>query len=140
MTADERAATDRLLEAQSVAIPMSHEERLEKPSEGEILGAYEAELRRRRSRHLGYPYNLEYENDKLDPFMRYSINNLGDPFVTSNYGVHSRAFEVGGARKPFVVNLPPDLTLPCPKPSTRSRWWTFSPSSGRRTTSTTGAT
>ena len=26
--------------------------------------------------------------------MRYSINNLGDPFVPSNYGVHSRQFEV----------------------------------------------
>lgn len=25
---------------------------------------------------------------------RYSINNLGDPFVASNYGVHSRQFEV----------------------------------------------
>lgn len=25
---------------------------------------------------------------------RYSINNLGDPFVESNYGVHSRTFEV----------------------------------------------
>jgi histidine decarboxylase len=25
--------------------------------------------------------------------MKYSINNLGDPFVTSNYGVHSRQFE-----------------------------------------------
>eukprot|EP00300_Choanocystis_sp_HF-7_P007865 c15554_g1_i1.p1 GENE.c15554_g1_i1~~c15554_g1_i1.p1 ORF type:complete len:355 (-),score=88.46 c15554_g1_i1:156-1220(-) len=26
--------------------------------------------------------------------MKYSINNLGDPFVTSNYGVHSRQFEL----------------------------------------------
>jgi histidine decarboxylase len=26
--------------------------------------------------------------------MKYSINNLGDPFVASNYGVHSRQFEV----------------------------------------------
>ena len=26
--------------------------------------------------------------------MKYSINNLGDPFVPSNYGVHSRQFEV----------------------------------------------
>tara|TARA_R110002050_G_scaffold151069_1_gene278026 strand:- start:17 stop:274 length:258 start_codon:yes stop_codon:yes gene_type:complete len=24
----------------------------------------------------------------------FSINNLGDPFETSNYGVHSRAFEI----------------------------------------------
>jgi histidine decarboxylase len=26
-------------------------------------------------------------------FTRYSINDLGDPFVPSNYGVHSRQFE-----------------------------------------------
>ena len=26
---------------------------------------------------------------------RYSINNLGDPFIESNYGVHSREFEIG---------------------------------------------
>ena len=38
--------------------------------------------------------NLDYQNDELARFMRYSINNLGDPFVTSNYGVHSRQFEV----------------------------------------------
>jgi len=25
--------------------------------------------------------------------MKYSINNLGDPYITSNYGVHSRQFE-----------------------------------------------
>ena len=31
---------------------------------------------------------------ELHPFMKYSINNLGDPFITSNYGVHSRQFEV----------------------------------------------
>jgi histidine decarboxylase len=27
--------------------------------------------------------------------LRYSINNLGDPFIESNYGVHSREFEIG---------------------------------------------
>ncbi len=25
---------------------------------------------------------------------RFSINNLGDPFIESNYGVHSRLFEI----------------------------------------------
>ena len=33
--------------------------------------------------------------DVLGNLLRYSINNLGDPFVESNYGVHSRSFEVG---------------------------------------------
>jgi histidine decarboxylase len=59
----------------------------------EILGAYDRVLASRSSVHFGYPYNLRYNHEELFPFMKYSINNLGDPFVTSNYGVHSRQFE-----------------------------------------------
>jgi len=61
--------------------------------ETEILGAYDKFLQNRSSVHLGYPYNLMYNHEELYPFMRYTINNLGDPFVASNYGVHSRQFE-----------------------------------------------
>jgi len=50
-------------------------------------------MKRRSSVQFGYPYNLVYNHEELYPFMKYSINNLGDPFVTSNYGVHSRQFE-----------------------------------------------
>ena len=50
-------------------------------------------MQERSASHLGYPYNLVYEYEDLHRFLRYSINNLGDPFVTSNYGVHSREFE-----------------------------------------------
>ena len=83
-----------LLSNASVAIPTSSAEAGELPAVSDILGAYEAQLQRRTARHLGYPYNLDYQNRELDRFMRYSINNLGDPFVPSNYGVHSRQFEV----------------------------------------------
>jgi len=34
-----------------------------------------------------------YNHEELYDFMKYSINNLGDPFIPSNYGVHSREFE-----------------------------------------------
>jgi hypothetical protein len=30
----------------------------------------------------------------LEGLNKFSINNLGDPFIESNYGVHSREFEV----------------------------------------------
>lgn len=84
-----------LLTDSSVAIPMSAAEATGLPSQSDILSAYEAQLKRRSVRHLGYPYNLNHsQNDDLARFMRYSINNLGDPYVTSNYGVHSREFEV----------------------------------------------
>eukprot|EP00877_Chromochloris_zofingiensis_P002430 jgi/Chrzof1/12188/Cz06g24140.t1_SDC[v5.2] len=42
-----------------------------------------------------YPYNLDFDYGALDGLTKYSINNLGDPFIESNYGVHSREFEVG---------------------------------------------
>ncbi|XLU51431.1 hypothetical protein S245_046245, partial [Arachis hypogaea] len=42
-----------------------------------------------------YPYNLDFDYDALCQLQHFSINNLGDPFIESNYGVHSRQFEVG---------------------------------------------
>ena len=44
-----------------------------------------------------YPYNLKFDTAALAPFLQYSINNLGDPFVTSNYGVHRWAMQAGQA-------------------------------------------
>lgn len=46
-------------------------------------------------RATGYPYNLEFDYGALGQLQHFSINNLGDPFIESNYGVHSRQFEVG---------------------------------------------
>lgn len=60
-----------------------------------ILKEFEEVLVGRRAHHLGYPYNLDFDFTKLESISKYSINNLGDPFVPSNYGIHSRKFEVG---------------------------------------------
>lgn len=60
----------------------------------DILKEYKAHLSERTSHHFGYPYNLNFNHQKLGDFLRYSINNLGDPFNRSSYGVHSRQFEV----------------------------------------------
>jgi glutamate/tyrosine decarboxylase-like PLP-dependent enzyme len=81
------------LSNQAVRIPMAEEERHAVPAETEILQAYDKFLQQRSSAHMGYPYNLMYDHSELYNFMRYSINNLGDPYVASNYGVHSRQFE-----------------------------------------------
>ena len=59
-----------------------------------ILDEYRKVLDARQQRHLGYPYNLAYNHQEIWPFMQYSINNLGDPYQTSNYAVHSRPFEL----------------------------------------------
>jgi histidine decarboxylase len=81
------------LSNEAVKIPMTEEERDGLPGETDILGAYDQYLQRKSSVHFGYPYNLMFDFTELQSFMNYSINNLGDPFVPSNYGVHSRQFE-----------------------------------------------
>ncbi|KAG1663238.1 hypothetical protein FOA52_004439 [Chlamydomonas sp. UWO 241] len=60
-----------------------------------ILEAYTEKLVSRTEHHLGYPYNLDFDYGALEKLVKFSINNLGDPFIESNYGVHSREFEVG---------------------------------------------
>lgn len=42
------------------------------------------------------PYNLDFDYGPLEGLQKFCINNLGDPFIESNYGVHSREFEVCG--------------------------------------------
>lgn len=43
--------------------------------------------------HAGYPLNLAYDYTPLLNFLQFSVLNMGDPFVDSNYGSHSRQFE-----------------------------------------------
>jgi hypothetical protein len=50
-----------------------------------------------------YPYNLDFDYGALEGLTKYSINNLGDPFIESNYGVHSREFEVCAMDAPVRV-------------------------------------
>jgi Pyridoxal-dependent decarboxylase conserved domain len=86
-------AMEKLLTKDTVKIPTTQAERESLAGETEILEAYDQFLQRKSSIHFGYPYNLMYNHAELYNFMRYSINNLGDPFIPSNYGVHSRQFE-----------------------------------------------
>lgn len=87
------AEEESMLSPEMVRIPTEEGDRGSVPNESEILRSYDKLLKRKSSVHFGYPYNLMYNHEELYEFMKYSINNLGDPFVTSNYGVHSRQFE-----------------------------------------------
>ncbi|KAG0630132.1 hypothetical protein M758_1G156600 [Ceratodon purpureus] len=60
-----------------------------------VLARYRKSLTEKTKYHLGYPYNLDFDYGALSQLQHFSINNLGDPFIESNYGVHSRQFEVG---------------------------------------------
>lgn len=59
-----------------------------------VIEEFERKLQEKTYFHLGYPYNLQYDFGELNALQKYSINNLGDPFIDSNYAVHSREFEI----------------------------------------------
>lgn len=59
----------------------------------DCIESYENSLKIHTDFHLGYPYNLRFDTSVLTPLLKYSINNLGDPYDTSNYSIHSRTFE-----------------------------------------------
>lgn len=57
------------------------------------LDALHEALEEATQRQAGYPANLAYDYSALTPFLRYSLNNIGDPFHESNYQVNTRAIE-----------------------------------------------
>lgn len=57
------------------------------------LSAFLKQVEQRTEYHGGYPYNLSYDYSCLLDFFKFSLNNLGDPFVESNYAINSRKFE-----------------------------------------------
>ena len=57
------------------------------------LDALHQALEEATERQAGYPANLVYDYSPLTPFLRYSLNNVGDPFHESNYQVNTRDIE-----------------------------------------------
>ncbi|PIP65381.1 histidine decarboxylase [Candidatus Peregrinibacteria bacterium CG22_combo_CG10-13_8_21_14_all_49_11] len=50
-------------------------------------------IRETNEHFLGYPCNTDFNYDELTPFLHYHINNIGDPFVDSNYRCNTREQE-----------------------------------------------
>jgi histidine decarboxylase len=59
----------------------------------ERLDGLLAQCEKRTDVHLGYPYNLNVAYDDLRPFLDFFLNNLGDAYAESNYGVNTQSFE-----------------------------------------------
>ena len=60
-------------------------------------------------RMMGYPGNLDFDYSALLPFLRYSGNNIGDPFHQTNVGSNTHEIEqevIGSFAK--LMRLPPD--------------------------------
>jgi histidine decarboxylase len=58
-----------------------------------LLSDLKKSLMERSKFHAGYPFNLNYDYSELLPFFTFSINNLGAPFIPSNYQIDSRHLE-----------------------------------------------
>ncbi|MCZ4245149.1 histidine decarboxylase [Pedobacter punctiformis] len=59
----------------------------------EVLNDLLEKVKEQTSLFLGYPVSKDFNYQGLMDFLKYPMNNLGDPFVTSTYGVGSRELE-----------------------------------------------
>jgi histidine decarboxylase len=51
------------------------------------------EIKEKTQSFMGYPVSKDFDFSALASFLSYPMNNLGDPFVSSTYGVGSREIE-----------------------------------------------
>ncbi|RBQ05235.1 histidine decarboxylase [Pedobacter miscanthi] len=59
----------------------------------EVLNDLLVKVKEQTELFLGYPVSKDFDYQALSDFLKYPMNNLGDPFVTSTYGVGSRNLE-----------------------------------------------
>ena len=52
-----------------------------------------ATLRQEADRYVGYPSSRVFDYEPLYRFLELPVNNIGDPYVTSNYHLNTHAFE-----------------------------------------------
>lgn len=57
------------------------------------LELLEAQLRNDYSRFIGFPATLDFDYAELLPFLSQVLNNVGDPYVSTWHGVHTKEFE-----------------------------------------------
>jgi len=68
-------------------MPLSKKEKLK-------LKKFLALLRKKKETFLGYPVNTDFDYSEISQFLGFPINNVGDPFDSTYYGLNSREFEV----------------------------------------------
>ncbi len=71
---------------------MNDDTSLPAEDEGRLDDFYRA-MEKESSRFVGYPSNGVFDYSDLYRFLRFPLNNIGDPFVEGTYRVHSRSFE-----------------------------------------------
>ncbi|MCR4337217.1 MAG: histidine decarboxylase [Candidatus Omnitrophica bacterium] len=63
------------------------------PENHRQLEALYQKLKEESQTFVGYPCNLDFDYSELAPFFNCAINNVGDPFISSNYHVNTHEFE-----------------------------------------------
>ena len=63
------------------------------PADHQRLEAFRGKLQRLRRYFIGYPCNQDFDYSELEPFLEYTINNVGDPFGGSNIPLNTHEFE-----------------------------------------------
>jgi len=63
------------------------------PQDQEKIDQLFGKLKEEANHFIGYPCNLGFDYTELYPFLSFAINNVGDPFVSSNYHVNSHELE-----------------------------------------------
>src|SRR3990167_8917534 len=59
----------------------------------ETLGQLYLKIQSLSHHFLGYPCNLDFDYSELFRFLKFSINNVGDPFTYSNFGINTHEVE-----------------------------------------------
>jgi histidine decarboxylase len=63
------------------------------PTDKERLDALYEEIQQESDSFIGYPCNANFDYEPLFRFLKHPVNNVGDPFVTSNYHLNTHEFE-----------------------------------------------
>jgi histidine decarboxylase len=63
------------------------------PADADRLDLLYEVCERESERFLGYPVNTEFDYAPLFRFLRFSLNNVGDPYVGANYRLNTHDFE-----------------------------------------------
>lgn len=63
------------------------------PADSIRLDRLFADCERESERFLGYPCNADFDYSPLLRFLKFPLNNVGDPYVPSNYHLNTREFE-----------------------------------------------
>ena len=63
------------------------------PAAAERLHCFLKEVEQLATSFVGYPCSQDYDYPEVTPFLRYALNNVGDPFGESIYRENTFAFE-----------------------------------------------